>query len=77
MSAASSHTEREPIAPIRHPDVDELPTPAGSLGVDVLLAVVGPHDPGHDRHRMVEGVLGLAGAGVVEDGLAGDQAVAC
>ena len=33
-----------------------------------------PHDPGHDWHRLVEGVLGLAGSGVVEDLLAGRPA---
>jgi hypothetical protein len=49
--------------------------PAAGNGVDELLAVVLPHDPGDDRHRLVEGVLGLAGAGVVEDRLAGRPAV--
>jgi len=41
------------------------------VGVDVLFAIVGPHDAGRDRHRLAEGVLGLAGADVVEDFLAG------
>jgi hypothetical protein len=38
----------EPIPPIRHAHIDELPGPAGRLGVDVLLTVVLPHDAGCD-----------------------------
>jgi hypothetical protein len=56
--------------------MDKLPSPAGGHRVYVLLAVVFPHDPGRDRHRLVEGVLGLAGAGRVEDALAGRNSAA-
>jgi hypothetical protein len=34
-------------------------------GLDLLLAVVGPHDPDNDWHRLVERVPGLAGARIV------------
>jgi hypothetical protein len=57
------------VSPIRHPHIHVAAGPAERFGVDMLLAVVGPNDAGHDRHRLVEGVLGHAGAGVVEDRL--------
>jgi hypothetical protein len=35
---------REPVAPVRHPDIDVPAAPAGGHGVEVLLAVLFPHD---------------------------------
>jgi len=56
---------RELAAPVRESHVHVPPGPAERDGVDVLLAVLGPHDAGSDRHRLVERVLWLAGPGRV------------
>jgi hypothetical protein len=47
-----------------------VPSKVSGHGFDVLFAVVGPHDPARDGHRLVEGVLRDAGPGRVEDRLA-------
>jgi hypothetical protein len=59
----------EPVAPVRQAHVGVLTGPAQRHCLDVLLAVVLPHDPNHGRHRPAERVLGHTGAGRVEDAL--------
>jgi hypothetical protein len=59
----------ELIPPIGHPYVHVPAGPAERDCLELLLAVVGPDDAGDDGHRLVEGVLGLACARVVEDAL--------
>jgi hypothetical protein len=49
----------------RAPDIDKMPAPAGRHGLDVLLAVQLPHDPGRNGHWLVEGCALHAGAGRV------------
>jgi hypothetical protein len=74
-------TRVRPTGPsVRRPDSSLTPQcavrgrktkPGRSLGPGrrCRLAVVGPHHACRDRHRLAEGVLGLAGSGVVEDRL--------
>jgi hypothetical protein len=60
---------REVVPRVRQSDVDVPAGPAERDRLDVLLAVLGPHNAGHDRYRVAEGVLGCAGTGRIEDGL--------
>jgi hypothetical protein len=60
----------EAIPRIRHGHVHVAAGPAEGDRLKLFLAVLLPHDAGHNRQRLVERVLGHAGAGGVDNDLA-------
>jgi hypothetical protein len=67
MALAESIYSRVPR--LRHGHIQVAAGPLERDRLKLFLAVLLPHDAGHNRQRLVERVLGHAGAGVVDNDL--------